>query len=307
MVAVGPPVWLVAGPPGVEIDARVRLSPDGRTLAFGGVIGGTSQVYLRHLDQLGAVPLAGTEGTRPLAFSPDGRELLVADYTGVARNVSAIATVSRVSLTGGPLRTVAQGHGGAAWGPDDTVILGGNGLRMVGRGEEATQLTTLGDGERFHTGPAFLPGGRAVVFTRFGSFGNDVALYDFEAGHHTWLLSGTTPQYSTSGHLIFWRDGALWAVPFDVDRLAVTGDAVPVLEGVANVVTAGGYALADNGTLTFAQGGIRAATLASVSRAGEVSAIPLVQGWPRAVLQKWCSSHGRGGTGHRRLPSRSAY
>ena len=111
MVAVGPPVWLVAGPPGVEIDARVRLSPDGRTLAFGGVIGGTSQVYLRHLDQLGAVPLAGTEGTRPLAFSPDGRELLVADYTGVARNVSAIATVSRVSLTGGPLRTVAQGHG----------------------------------------------------------------------------------------------------------------------------------------------------------------------------------------------------
>ena len=54
---------------------------------------------------------------------------------------------------------------------------------------------------------------------------------------------------------VFARENALWAVPFDADTLSVTGDAVPVLEGVAIGTT--GYAhitVAGNGSLAYVPG-----------------------------------------------------
>ena len=38
--------------------------------------------------------------------------------------------------------------------------------------------------------------------------------------------------YATSGHLVYGTRGALWAAPFDLERLEVTGDSVRVVEGV---------------------------------------------------------------------------
>ena len=35
-----------------------------------------------------------------------------------------------------------------------------------------------------------------------------------------------------SGHIVFIRDAALWAVPFDLETLAITGAQVPVIQGV---------------------------------------------------------------------------
>ena len=58
-----------------------------------------------------------------------------------------------------------------------------------------------------------------------------------------------------SGHLVFVRDSALWAVPFDSDRLEVVGTAVPVVHGVR--VEPGGaaqFAVADDGTLAYVPG-----------------------------------------------------
>ena len=40
-----------------------------------------------------------------------------------------------------------------------------------------------------------------------------------------------SPQLSPSGHLLFWRQEALWAVPFDQERLEIQGTPVPVLQG----------------------------------------------------------------------------
>ena len=37
------------------------------------------------------------------------------------------------------------------------------------------------------------------------------------------LLAGTDAGFVASGHLVFWREGALWAVRFDPDLLEVTG------------------------------------------------------------------------------------
>ena len=55
--------------------ASIALSPDGQVLVFAGTSGpGTrAQLYVRRLDQLQAVPLAGTEDARQPFFSPDSR------------------------------------------------------------------------------------------------------------------------------------------------------------------------------------------------------------------------------------------
>jgi len=44
-------------------------------------------------------------------------------------------------------------------------------------------------------------------------------------------------RYVASGHLVYVHEATLFAAPFDLERLEVTGQAVPVLEGVASAPT----------------------------------------------------------------------
>ena len=65
--------------------------------------------------------------------------------------------------------------------------------------------------------------------------------------------SGTYPRYSPSGHLLFERDGRVFAVPFDPHRLEITGQAVPVLDGVKTSPNSGAadFAVSDTGSLVY--------------------------------------------------------
>ena len=68
------------------------------------------------------------------------------------------------------------------------------------------------------------------------------------------IENATNGRYLTTGHLVFLRDAALHAVPFDADRLAVTGPPVRLGDGVA-VASAGGGAQFDvsaDGLLVYA-------------------------------------------------------
>ena len=274
--------FIVEPLPGGGVTSTPVLSPDGRTLAFTGFREGTLQVYLRAMDQGEAVPLRGTEGTMLTGFSPDGQWLLVRDVEAVG-TLAADTTVKRVPLTGGLVTTLGIAQGGADWGPDDTVVLGGfSGLRLVpASGGEETVLTTVAEGELGHSWPRFLPHGRAVLF--YTMTGNaptsQVAVYDFETGRRENLFPGTSPTFIASGHLIFWRDGALWAVPFDPNRLEVRGDPVLAVDGVAsNAAYAGLYSVAANGTLFYQPSNVTSAnTLGWVNRQGEM-VTPLVKG-----------------------------
>ena len=259
----GPPTRLtVAVPEGLLQLSNPMLSPDGRTIAFDGVSDGQRQVYVRRLDQLDAVPVRGAEGASLAGFSPDGEWLLFSTS-------QQPGLLKRVPLTGGPAITIATlsprsadeafGSDGADWGPDDTIVQGSpEGLWAVpAAGGNRTQLTTIAGGPG-HRRPKFLPSGRAVLYYQVSAQSErQVAVYDFDTGEGRALLPGTSPQFASSGHLVFWRDNALWAVPFDPDALEIRGDPSPVVEGVQANPT-NGYARYDvgtDGTLLYTRGG----------------------------------------------------
>jgi len=174
----------------------------------------------------------------------------------------------------------------SAWGPDDTVVTGGLlGLRLVRTsGGEETRVTTVGEEEITHYATKFLPHGRAVLFYSFGGRDPSVAVYDFAKDERTDLIPGTSPMFVPSGHLVFWRDGSLWAVPFDPDRLKVRGDPVLVVDGVQSFSSGvAAYTVADNGTLVYLPVDATTSTLGWVSREGAMT-VALVEGrglaWP---------------------------
>jgi len=63
-------------------------------------------------------------------------------------------------------------------------------------------------------------------------------------------------RYLPSGHLVFIHEGTLFAAPFDLDRLELTGEPVPALAGVTADPGGGGaqFAFSRDGTLVYQRG-----------------------------------------------------
>ena len=235
----------------------VAISPDGTRLVYmsgaGPIFG--EQLYVRDLNQLVATPLPGTEGARNPFFSPDGEWLgFHDDRDGV---------IKRVSVSGGtplPICDAASVRG-VSWGLDDTIVFApasGQGLlRVPAVGGDPEVLTRVDGGQRDvqHLWPEFLPGGKAVLFTigTGGRIENQIAVLSLETGEQKLVLrGGSNPHYVPTGHIVYGVDGTVWAVPFDLDRLEVTGDRVPVLTDVITKDSgAANVAVSRDGTLLY--------------------------------------------------------
>ncbi len=230
--------------------SSVILSPDGQTLAYATDDG----MWVRRLDS--AEPRRVVE--EPLdnpVFSPDGR--------WIAYEQSR--TLWRVPVTGGsPLRVAeARSDRGTFWAEADTILLSPQGRGPIVRvrvdgGGEPEPVTELQGDEVTHRWPQLLPGGRAVLFTAHvmgANFDNaNLVVRDLSTGDQRVVFSGGFyGRYLPTGHLVYANGAALFAVPFDLERLAVTGTGVPVLEGVRTSSGNGAaqYQFSDNGTLVY--------------------------------------------------------
>ena len=81
----------------------------------------------------------------------------------------------------------------------------------------------------------------------------------------------------SSGHIVFGRGDSVWAAPFDEERLELTDDPFPVVEGVQDLGGSGGtqFAASRNGTLVYLSGlGQPNRTLVWVSRDGTEEPLP---------------------------------
>ena len=106
-----------------------------------------------------------------------------------------------------------------------------------------------------------LPGGKAVLFTSSNTSAafNDANLVVqvLATGTRTVVQrGGYHGRYLPSGHLVYLRDGTLFAAPFDLERLTVTGPPVSAVEGVASNEGMGSaqFAVSASGTLVYLPG-----------------------------------------------------
>ena len=270
----------------IDNDSGMALSPDGSRLVYSATRDGVRQLFVRGRDQLEPVPIRGTEDAVHPFFSPDGA--WVGFFTSSA--------LKKVAITGGPAVTLCQvgRRRGATWGSDDTIVFSSVAapglMRVSASGGEPELLSTPKADEGRHNWPEFLPGGKAVLFTTGPEgpiSGKRVALLSLETGEQRILVDGTDGHFVPSGHLVFGREASLWAAPFDVERLAVTGEAAPILEGV-QVNTGGGwalYAVSNDGSLVYLPGGSgEERTLVWVDREGReepINAPPRAYVYPR--------------------------
>jgi Tol biopolymer transport system component len=240
----------------------VAISPDGTHLAYVARQGDSQQLYLRAMNSLETRSLPGTEGGVNPFFSPDGQWL----------GFFASGKLKKVSVSG---EVLALGDAGAtpsggSWGSQGVIIFAPTLVGVLQQVSDAggipQPLTRREKGEVSHRWPEFLPGGKAVLFaagTTNNNWNNaEVAVQSVGTGERRNLVQGGMySRFASSGHLVYAQGGNLMAVPFDAQRLAVTGAAVPVVEGVLQSAFSGAaqYSFSSTGSLAYVPGGIQAA------------------------------------------------
>jgi eukaryotic-like serine/threonine-protein kinase len=240
----------------------VALSADGTHLAYAA----NQRLYLRPLNQLDPTPISGTEvvlnqararTARTPFFSPEGR------WIGFWQD----GQLKKVSITGGaPLMLCpADDPWGVSWTSDNTILYGqseegaGTGAagiwRVSSEGGKPDHVVKVKAGQIAHS-PQLLPGGRAILFTllarRYAWDTAQIVVQSLDSGKRNVVVErGAGARYVPTGHLVYALDGTLLAVPFDVTRLAPTGDAVPLVGDVAQPDVTAQFAISSQGGLVY--------------------------------------------------------
>ena len=248
----------------------LALSPDGTQLVYVGANadgpadpqGRRTQLLVRSLGTLAVRDLPGTAGARQPFFSPDGQWVGFFTQTGELR---------KIALAGGtPVTLVEQINGSGSsfgvWTAEGAIAFGTptTALRLVSaEGGAVTDLTSLDVANRevSHSFPVLTPSGRTVLFvvrTGSGGVGFRTEAVMLDTGARRQVVENARPLLVlSSGHLAFERDGVVLVAPFDLDGLAVTGPAVPLVDAVrrsATIVTAfptAELAASKSGTLAY--------------------------------------------------------
>ncbi len=256
--------------------AAAVISPDGKRLAIQANAGNRGVLYLRALDQLEPVQVAeGPSGSWPHDpfFSPDSQWM--AFFTDTE--------LKKMPVTGGSpitLADVGRPRGGD-WSRDGRIVFSpgsDTGLSVVAAsGGEVTQITEVPDnGTEAHRYPQWLPGDKAVLFTSVTPGGApNVEVVELSSGERRVVnQGGSYGRYVPTGHVLFVDGAAVFAQPFDVDRLEATGSPMPVLEGVESQPLDGQaqYSVAADGTLLYVPGSDDVATfsIAWADRRGDL-------------------------------------
>lgn len=267
----------------------VAISPDGGQIVY--VANG--RLHLRPMANLESVPIAGAEGRQGVlnpVFSPDGNSIA---FWAVEDR-----TIKKMAINGGAAVAVCTADRplGIAW--DAGGILFGQGpqgiMRVAAAGGEPKTLVRVKEGEIAH-GPQMLPDGRHVLFTVATGTGADrwdkakVVLQSLDSDDRKTLIDGGSDgRFLPTGHIVYALGGTLFAVSFDVGRLEVRGDPLPILRGVRRGNTpeinpgVAHFSVSNRGTLIYVPGPVSPAEsdreLVRVNPKGGIEPLKLPRG-----------------------------
>jgi len=234
------------------------VSPDGLSIAYSARdADGEVLLYVRRIDAPQPQAFSDTQNAAYPFWSPDSR------WIGYFNR--AEGTLKKIDTRGGPpisLCRAPNGKGGS-WNSDGVIVFSpdANGplMRVSSAGGDPSQLTEI-DADRHNSNrhPRFLPDGRHLLFLARGITPpqSNLMAVDLESGETTDIMPLVTQAEYANGNLLFVREGALMAQAFDPTGLELTGDAVPVSEGVLVVSGASlaTFSASDTGVLSYITG-----------------------------------------------------
>lgn len=238
-----------------------RISPDGKSVAFqADDSAGTNRIWVRPINSLEAYPLLNTEDAWRYFWSPDGRN--VAFFVG--------DQLKRIPITGGQAQLICQGTTGydGSWSTSDFIVFDGSAgdtIKIVPAGggqPRPASIPDTADGESNNAWPWFLPDGVHFIYTtavRQGSENKEVASR-IKLGSVTsttpttlfeWKSSIDRVEYTNEGFILFVSKDNLMGLPFDAEKLEVTGEPKPIAMKIGTADNTYAFSVSDNGTLLY--------------------------------------------------------
>ncbi len=233
----------------VDLTQAVALSPDGKRLAYVAVDGGVSHLYVRRLDQFAPVAIADSEGAMFPFFSPNG------DWIAYFSQ----GKLKKAPADGGLPVVICEltSFFGGTWTPRDVIVVSvpNYGLATVpATGGSLQKITVAARENVYPQGLMWLAGGDWVGFTDYFSPRRSIIAVKLNSGETRVLLENAqSPSYS-AGHLVYYQGGALWAVPFDPDKLQVLGNPAEIESGVNEENYVAQATASRTGVLAYAPG-----------------------------------------------------
>ncbi len=241
----------------------MAIAPNGHTVAIAaeGESGKKSELWLYEVGSREVRSLPDTEGASFPFWSSDGKSI----------GFFASGKLKKLELGGGPVQTLCDapsGRGGT-WNREGVILFTPSGRlgevvnRISAGGGTLTPVTTLdlARKETSHRWPEFLPDGKHFLFMAFtvaGQTGTDAIFVGSLDSKEIKKLTDTTSNasYVAPGYLVFARDRTLFAQKFNVGKLEMEGEPVPILPGVRYVPRIAHSVFAVNsGSVLLSQGG----------------------------------------------------
>jgi serine/threonine protein kinase/Tol biopolymer transport system component len=235
----------------------LAISPDGSHIVFSATEDGKTQLYLRAQDSIALQPLPGTEDATFPFWSPDSRS--VAFFAG--------RKLKRIDIAGGPPVTLcdAPTSRGGSWGSAGIIIFAptfsSSLFQVPTSGGTAVEVTKLDAKYTTHRWPWFLPDGKHFLYlaaNHNAPSGPDTGIFlaSLDGKQNRLLFLSRANAIYASGSLLFLRDTALVAQPFDPSSGQLKGDPTVLNDDVQSDpgVWRGTFTASDNGTLIYQPG-----------------------------------------------------
>jgi serine/threonine-protein kinase len=254
--------------PGSHFTAAI--SPDGRRIAHLVRKDGATFLATRLLDQAEATVLPGTDDADDAFFSADGQSIgffAAGKLKKVPAQGGAAVTLGQIANA---IDTSLSGIRGASWTQDGNIVACLNVRQLfripsAGGAAELLPFQPESTDHESYRWPQVLPGGENILISAGKGAGAwdeaDLGVLSLKTG--AWkpvLHAGSAGRYLPSGHLVYVRDGVLYAVRFDLSHLSTRGAPIPVVEDVSynSANGAGQFDFADgpagHGTFLFRNG-----------------------------------------------------